>query len=310
MPDEAYAPKLCVSCEDMEDDEVVLESYQVTSSPSQPSRQAVRESNCLDSLSGRDVALMLTGMPPVEAARLALSMEDEERILALAYMNSQDRDAVIGAMPYESAVAAGLIDPDYDGEEMVEVTEDYEGSGRQLPPGRRASWLRSLGDRSPSGGASPSSFRIGNIKDKAVGATSSLRDGLSQAAGRARASEMPSKAVGAASTAAGSARKSFLQAAEKAKVSERAMGAMGAAGSAARRAREAAVAAAPSSTEQAKEKAKEKAAVAKETATVAAGMAAHTASAALSSASKGIASMWSKKRSNKTPDVPVGGDAI
>jgi len=322
---EAYAPKLCMaSCMEDDDEEVVLESYQVNSSPSHISRQAVREGGYLDSLSACEVANMLRGMPPMEAARLALSMEDEERHVALAQMSDKERNAIVGAMPFDMAVAAGLVNPDVDDEEMVECFDDVDEDGDLRHRSRSGSWIS-------GGSASSTGYSNSNsIRDKASDAAASVRSGLTQAAGRARSSAQAEKAIGAASTAADMAKTSLLQAKEKAmvsaenaKVSERAekakvsaigakeqamvsaMGAMGVAKEQARRAREAAAAATPTSGE-----AKERAGAAKEKAIEKAAVAAQSASAALSSASKGLSSMWMNRNSKRSNAKEEQGELI
>jgi hypothetical protein len=289
---EAPAQQQCTP----EDDEVVLESSFIPSSPSAANRQAVRESTRVDSNCAREAAMMLQCLPPLEAARLALSMEDEERLAAFSYMSHEDRAAVIAGMPFDTAVAAGLMDPCFDAD-MEELLSDEGEDEGGCQASRSKKWPRSLA----------SSARVGNIGSRARGAASSaassMRHGLTQAVEKGRTVEMPAKVTeyggkvsGAATRTAGLAKEKMLQAAEKAKVSaekskvsELGGRAIDIAGSAARRAKEATVKAAPSSTGEAKEKAKEKVAVA-----------ADTASNALSSMSKGFASMMKRPSQQKS----------
>jgi hypothetical protein len=206
-------------------------------------------------------------------------MEDEERIAALTYMNPRDRDAVIAAMPFNDAVAAGLVDPDYEGEEeMLEVHENYDENGDELPSVTRK--------QSGSSGSGSVTKATKTVSTKAMGAASSARHSLTHSVRQARESDMTMKVASATTSAVGKAKTSLVQAtsqaragAEKSGVYESAMGAMSTASKAARKAKEAI---APSSETQGK---------AKEKATQAASAASSTASSALSSASKGLASM-------------------
>jgi len=276
-----------------EADEVVLESLAPIGSHHNRPRAVVREGSCMDSLSTQEAAQVLATVPPFEAARLALSMDGEERMEALACMPERARKAVLGALPYDVRLAAGFIDADLE-DELLEYNSDSDEDMAEDRGWRRRD---SFGDTASSN-ASSSKSTVSVLSQRAMGAAGTaagqMRSGLEKAAElaaeRARTSEVPAKvamyggkAKDAASNAAGAARQSLGRAAEKAKASE--LG--GRASDLSGKALGAACTAATQASE-AKMKAKELGAAA-----------ADTAKAKLSSASKSIASFMRKPKTTR-----------
>lgn len=154
--------------QESEADEVVLESFSPIGSHVHCPRAVVREGSCMDSLSTQEAAQLLVRVPPLEAARLALSMDEEERMAALAYMPANSRKAVLAALPYNVRLTAGLMDleiedhvekydEDSDEDLPMDDESDTAGSGPVLGTRRQVSYLDD--DESKTSGVSSSRDR-------------------------------------------------------------------------------------------------------------------------------------------------------